>query len=321
MERPHLFILGAGASLAAFPNGDADGRMLPLMNNLIEIVGLEETLSKHGYKSRHTNFEDLFSELFAENPHSELLIEIEENVAEYFRSLALPEKPTIYDYLVLSLRPKDVIATFNWDPFLFQALERNHQFTKGPHYYFLHGCAALGWCEKDKKQGRIGTTCPICGNRYKPTQLLYPIKEKDYNCDNYIASQWKNLQGALRQAFTFTIFGYRAPTSDVEAISLLREAWGPPETRNLEESEFIDIIDEDILLERWTKFIHSHHYRYNRDFFKSFVARHPRRTCEVYWKGYMEIQFWEENPVPRVESLQQLWQWYEGLLEYEKESV
>jgi cyclic nucleotide-binding protein len=29
-----------------------------------------------------------------------------------------PELLTLYDHLVLSLRPKDVIATFNWDPFL-----------------------------------------------------------------------------------------------------------------------------------------------------------------------------------------------------------
>ena len=40
---------------------------------------------------------------------------------DYFSSLALPEHPSIYDYLVLGLRPKDVIATFNWDPFLMLA--------------------------------------------------------------------------------------------------------------------------------------------------------------------------------------------------------
>jgi hypothetical protein len=39
--------------------------------------------------------------------------------------LKLPEEATIYDYLVLSLRSPDIIATFNWDPFLYQAFERN----------------------------------------------------------------------------------------------------------------------------------------------------------------------------------------------------
>jgi len=40
-SRPHIIILGAGASLQAFPDGDASGRRLPLMDNIIEILGLE----------------------------------------------------------------------------------------------------------------------------------------------------------------------------------------------------------------------------------------------------------------------------------------
>ena len=45
--------------------------------------------------------------------------EIETRVDEYFADLELPGHPTIYDRLVLSLREKDLIATFNWDPFLY----------------------------------------------------------------------------------------------------------------------------------------------------------------------------------------------------------
>jgi hypothetical protein len=48
MGRPHLVILGAGASLAAFPNGDRYGRQLPLMHDLISKLGLEGPLSEHG---------------------------------------------------------------------------------------------------------------------------------------------------------------------------------------------------------------------------------------------------------------------------------
>ena len=36
--RPHVVILGAGASLAAFPNGDANGIRLPLMLDFIEKI-------------------------------------------------------------------------------------------------------------------------------------------------------------------------------------------------------------------------------------------------------------------------------------------
>ena len=38
---------------------------------------------------------------------------------DYFAMLRLPDSPTLYDYLILSTM--DIIATFNWDPFLLQA--------------------------------------------------------------------------------------------------------------------------------------------------------------------------------------------------------
>lgn len=47
--RPHLVLLGAGASLAAFPNGDKNGLKLPLMNNFVETVeGLSDCFDKNG---------------------------------------------------------------------------------------------------------------------------------------------------------------------------------------------------------------------------------------------------------------------------------
>lgn len=42
--KPHVVLLGAGASMVSFPCGDANGNRLPVMNNLIEIVHLEEIL-------------------------------------------------------------------------------------------------------------------------------------------------------------------------------------------------------------------------------------------------------------------------------------
>ena len=36
---PHVVFLGAGASKAAFPHGDRNGRHLPLMNELPSVLG------------------------------------------------------------------------------------------------------------------------------------------------------------------------------------------------------------------------------------------------------------------------------------------
>ena len=54
---PHVVILGAGASLAAFPNGDKNGRQLPLMNNLVEVVGLRSLLDSWDIDHGETDFE------------------------------------------------------------------------------------------------------------------------------------------------------------------------------------------------------------------------------------------------------------------------
>ena len=46
MGRPHVVILGAGASVAAFPDGDKNGRKLPVMNDLVEKLDLDSALEK-----------------------------------------------------------------------------------------------------------------------------------------------------------------------------------------------------------------------------------------------------------------------------------
>ena len=38
-RQPHVVLLGAGASKAAMPNGDKNGRAIPLMDELPKILG------------------------------------------------------------------------------------------------------------------------------------------------------------------------------------------------------------------------------------------------------------------------------------------
>jgi hypothetical protein len=51
-ESPHIVILGAGASIAACPQGDRNGRTLPVMNNLIDVVGIGDLLTVGGSMGR-----------------------------------------------------------------------------------------------------------------------------------------------------------------------------------------------------------------------------------------------------------------------------
>ena len=109
---PHVVLLGAGASLAAFPSGDAKGRKLPLMRNMVEVVGLGELLAAHGIHENHEDFEALYDNLATDNAAPELLRTLEDSLHAYFAAMQLPEHVTLYDSLLLSLREKDVIERY-----------------------------------------------------------------------------------------------------------------------------------------------------------------------------------------------------------------
>ena len=57
---PHIVLLGAGASRAAFPSGDANGRKLPLMADFVESLGLLGVLERHGFHDPGPAFEAFF---------------------------------------------------------------------------------------------------------------------------------------------------------------------------------------------------------------------------------------------------------------------
>ena len=80
----HIVILGAGASVAAFPYGDANGKRLPTMDNLIEMLGLEPILEHGGVKNRRRNIENIYSELYEIDPELPILKNIEEIIYTYF---------------------------------------------------------------------------------------------------------------------------------------------------------------------------------------------------------------------------------------------
>lgn len=314
MDRPHVVLLGAGASRAAFPRGERTGKRLPVMADFFEIAPVANALAAGGISYSGRNFEDLYSELARDPAKQHVLELLERAVVEYFSLLALPDEPTLFDHLVLSLRPKDVIATFNWDPFLIQAARRNGHLGGVPRLLFLHGNVLDGYCEKDGVHGVRGARCSRCGQAFISGRLLYPIADKDYEGDPAIQSAWRAVKWAFENAFMVTIFGYGAPKSDRGAIDLLIEAWGGWNKRDMEQIEIIDIRPADELLETWRPFVHTHHYDVHSSFDESWLANHPRRTGEAYKSQYLDAQFIENNPLPKAGNLVDLWAWFGPLL-------
>jgi hypothetical protein len=144
VKAPHVVLLGAGASVATCPNGDRNGRRLPVMSNLVNTVGLRDLIPG---RLRRSNFEAVYSAIASDPNEAQKARAIETKIYQYFDDLELPDRPTIYDHLLLALQPKDVIATFNWDPLLIQAIRRNGAVLGElgcPTVLFLHGNVSRG---------------------------------------------------------------------------------------------------------------------------------------------------------------------------------
>ena len=286
--RPHVVLLGAGASRAAFPNGDRASRRIPLMNDLVDIVGLKQEIEDTGESFENDqNFESIYSRLDSgsEPKHKRAKRNIEKKIEEYFSVLQLPrDQATIYDQLLLSLRREDAVFTFNWDPFLFDAFSRNCNIAPLPEIFFLHGNVRIGHCsEHNERWGEKHIPCPVCSKPFAPVPLLYPVEKKGYSKDPYISRSWEAAKQLFEEALVITIFGYSAPDSDQDAVILLKSAWMNRSSREFEHVEVIDIDEESILYERWKSFTPTHHFHRRQDFKNSWIARWPRRSREAVW--------------------------------------
>lgn len=259
-KTPHVVLLGAGASRATCASGDKNGKALPLMADFATTTGLRPLLERFGLNP-DGNFEDAFSELWARK-QTDAVKEIETAIEGYFGALELPDSPTIYDHLVLSLRGSDLIATFNWDPLLMQAYVRSRAADLTlPRLAFLHGNVCAAYCPNDRVAGPAGARCRHCGKQFVRAPLLYPVKEKNYAANQFIANEWQLLKWGYENAFMITIFGYSGPKTDQEALAAMQAAWGDKNQREMEQTALIvaPSDNEERVSDQWDRFIHTHH--------------------------------------------------------------
>lgn len=142
------------------------------MADFVDKIGIHDLVLRSGHIPTD-NFEKIYSDIYSAGD-ADLLKELDETIRKYFDALLLPDEPTLYDYLVLSLRPKDSIVTFNWDPLLIQAYKRwRHLGGVLPELVFLHGNVDLG-IDREKKIFTFLSDQPTL----TPTHLLYPVEKK-----------------------------------------------------------------------------------------------------------------------------------------------
>jgi hypothetical protein len=314
---PHVVIMGAGASLAAFPRGDATGKRLPLLGELPECLGLTSAIESAGF-SADEDFESVYDKVASSGSFPSLKAEIESRVRSYFEALAIPATPTLYDYLLLSLRECDLIATFNWDPLLAQAFMRNRGVSNLPQIAFLHGNVQVGACIKDRVKGFQGDTCKTCGQPLNHSPLLFPVRSKDYKSDPFISNEWKVLERSLQDAYMVTVFGYCAPTTDAAAVDLMKRTWAGNPTFELGQVTIIDVKSKKQVEATWEPFFCRSHFGIHRKLSTTWILRHPRRSCEALAMATLQNDPWPDNPFPIFQSLTELHAWVSPLIAEEK---
>ena len=316
----HVVILGAGASKQAFPNGDANGLQLPTMADLIQITGVKDILLREIGETVTDDFEAVYSRLASDPENIDKLKEIKNLIRQYFAQMQLPEEPTLYDHLLLSLRNSDLVATFNWDPLLFDCWERLCDLFGEdclPSIAYLHGNVRVACCYEHYKCGPPGLQCPLCNRPLEPTPLLLPVEDKNYDKNRYTRDAKQRLQYGLEKAFAVTIFGYGAPRSDKIAIDLMKSAWNGRWVREYETISIVNTENEDKIKATWRRFTYGQHFRIRKDFYDTMIPQYARRSIEALYAMTIEGCFVDLLPIPRDGTWEQLSTWLNDMTEYE----
>ena len=281
------------------------------MKDFVKTLGIGDMIDRNGYDPAE-NFESVYSAVH-KSDNAALLNDLDLYIRTYFEQLQLPETPTAYDYLMLSLKPKDVIISFNWDPLLPQVFRRWRMLGAVlPELIFLHGNVDVGFDRQGKRYAFL-----VDQPDFEPTRLLYPVEQKNYTSDPFIAEQWKIATHFLSQAYCVTVFGYSAPVTDVEARSLLLKAWTDNPTHTLGKFEIIDIRDAVEIEESWFDFIHETHGGVLNEIQRSSLFWHPRRTCEAFAFASLQQNPWHADSFPDIKSLSELKNWIMPLISEE----
>lgn len=64
--------------------------------------------------------------------------------------------------------------------------------------------------------------------------------------------------------------------------------------------------------------VHTHHFSVRRNFHDSYIALHPRRSCEALWASLMECRFLEGSRIPASGSLDEIQKWMQPRIDVEE---
>jgi hypothetical protein len=316
---PHIVIVGAGASIAACKY-DKNGKQVPLLKNIHMVLGLTDVLRKYSFSNAEMqNFELLYSDIYGKPKFAKLQHRLEHEVCEYFKKLVIPDEPTYYDYLILSLTNKDAIISFNWDPFLMQAYRRNLVVGNLPELIFPHGNAGVGICHDCKIKGYADCLCPKCKNEFENMPLLFPVGQKSYNDGSIIQNEWSLAKQRLSNAAGITVYGYSAPVTDKEAVELMKAAYTESQIRDIAPFTIINLPDvETEQRKKWSEFFDAKMVLYCNSIEESLLWKNPRVSLETFFDAILQQHPREtEQPFSIFPNLHELQKFANSITTYD----
>ncbi len=184
---------------------------------------------------------------------------------------------------------KDAIISFNWDPFLIQAYRRNIDVGNLPQLIFPHGNIRVGICYDCKIKGYANSLCNNCFKPFSNMPLLFPVNKKNY-CDNgIIENEWNIAKNYLSRAAGVTIFGYRAPETDVEAYELLKSSYQKSNTTIIAPFTIINLAkNEQEQKAKWKEIYDEQMIHYTDDFRNTILWKSPRLSLETVFDAIFQ---------------------------------
>jgi hypothetical protein len=140
------------------------------------------------------------------------------------------------------------------------------------------------------------------GEQLQEVPLLYPVKNKNYQKDEFISEQWKILDDYISKAALITIYGYSAPKTDIEAINIIKKAFarlGTPRYFDIVEIIEHPKFDTKNISEAWLDLseMARGHLKLRRSVFDSYMFKNPRRSLEFLHKNRIASSWWGESTI------------------------
>ena len=131
---------------------------------------------------------------------------------------------------------------------------------------------------------------------------MYPVKNKNYQKNEFISEQWKILEDFISKAALITIYGYSAPKTDVEAINIIKKAFarlGTPRYFDIVEIIEHPKFDTKNISEAWLDLseMARDHLKLRRSVFDSYMFKSPRRSLEFLHKRQIASSWWGEPTI------------------------